>query len=193
MNSMLISKTLLLVLATLPFAGEAHAAKCKFETREADHIESRQVVLFRAMTIGLLGHLGLKNGEYYLRGIFGSNFKGRVLFSAETPLELTLADGRNLTLDIITEELSSGLHFGHIILVTRDAHPVFTVTPEQWSALRESPIVNLKMSFDAKDERQTQDREVKGKHARKIMAAIACVDRESATGAGTESTPEETD
>ena len=87
--------------------------------------------------------------------------------------------------------MSSGLHFGHIILVTRDAHPVFTVTPEQWSALRESPIVNLKMSYDAKDERQTQDREVKGKHARKIMDAIACVDQ--AGGNNPETKPEHAD
>ncbi len=189
MNSMLLRRSLLLILATLSFAGGAHAAKCKFETQEADHVESRRVVLFRATTIGLLGYFGLKNGEHYLRGVFGSNFKGRVLFTAETPLELALADGRTLTLDIVTEEMSSGLHFGHIILVTRDAHPVFTVTPEQWNALRESPIVNLKMSFDAKDERQTQDREVKGKHARKIMDAIACVDQ--ASGAGAETRPEQ--
>ena len=171
--------SILFTLIFLPLAGGAHAAKCKFETQEADHVESRRVVLFRATTIGLLGYLGLKNGEYYLRGVFGSNFKGRVLFTAETPLELTLADGRTLTLDIVTEEMSSGLHFGHIILVTRDAHPVFTVTPEQWNALREDPIVNLKMSFDAKDERQTQDRAVKSKHARKIMDAIACIDQAS--------------
>ena len=193
MNSMLMRKTLLLVLATLPFAGEAHAAKCKFEMQEAEHVESRRVVLFRAMAIGLLGYLGQKNGEYYLRGVFGSNFKGRVLFTTDTPLELTLADGRTLTLDVVTEEMSSGLHFGHILLVTRDAHPVFTVTPEQWNALRETPIVNLRMSFELKEERQTEDREVKGKHAQKIMAAIACVDRESGPVAGAVPTSEATD
>ena len=185
--------SLVFVLFALPFASGAHAAKCKFETKEADHVEARRVILFRGMSVGLMGYFGFNNGEYYLRGLFGSNLMGRARFTSETPLELTLSDGRTLTLDVVTEATASRLKIGHIFLASRDAQPVFSVTPEQWSALRDTPIVNLQMAFDVERERQIEDRKVKGKHARKIMAAIACVDRESATGVGEESTPGMTD
>ena len=170
------TKTILLLMIVLPFAGNAHAAKCKFEVQEADHLESRRVVLFRGATVGLLGYFGAKSGEYYLRGLFGSNFKARAMFTAETPLDLILADDRTLTLDIVTETISSKLKFGHIITVTRDAHPVYSVTPEQWSALQESPIVGLRMPYDVKGERRTEVRDVKKKHAQRIMDAISCVE-----------------
>lgn len=169
----------LVVLITLQFAGAAHAAQCKFEVQEADHVESHRLVIFRGATVGLLGYLGVKNGEYYLRGLFGSNFKARAMFTADTPLELTLADDRTLRLDVVTEAISSKLKFGHIITASREAEPVFSVTPEQWSTLQEIPIARLHMSFDIKGERKSELREVKSKHAQRIMAAIACVSQES--------------
>jgi hypothetical protein len=183
------AKTILLVLITLLLTGGAHAAKCKFETQQVDHVESRRLILFRGATVGLGGHFGMKNGEYYLRGLFGSNFKARAMFTADTPLELTLADDRVLTLDVVTEAISSKLRFGHIITASREAEPVFSVTAEQWSVLQESPIVSLHMSFDAKGERQSETRDVKSKHAQRIMAALECVTQEGDAVSQAEPTP----
>lgn len=178
------TKTTLLLAITLIFAGGADAASCKFEFSEAGHVESDRLVLFRGATIGLMGHFGVQDGEHYLRGYFGSNFKGRVLFTEETPLKLTLADNRTLALNVVTEVLSSKMKFGHIITVTRDAEPVYSITPEQWSALRESPIVTVHMPFEAKGERQTEIRDVKSKHAQRIMEALKCVAQEVDAAAG---------
>jgi hypothetical protein len=169
------SKTLLLVLTALSLPGGALAARCKFETQEVDHVEAKRVILFRGATVGLGGYFGVNGGRYYLRGLFGSNFRGRVTFSVETPLELTLADNRTLTLDVVTEATSSKMKFGHIITVSRDAEPVYLVTAEQWEALRKTPVVRLHMPFHAKGERQSETRDVKSKHAQKIMDAVECV------------------
>ena len=168
-------KKILIVLAALPLADVANAAKCKFDIEEADHIETRRVVLFRGATVGLGGKFGVQQGEYYLRGFFGSNFKARASFTAANPLELTLADGRVLSLEVVTEATSSKLQFGHIITSSREAEPVFAVSREQWSALMEHPIVSLHMSYEAKGERKSENRKVKGKHADKIMAALTCL------------------
>jgi hypothetical protein len=145
--------------------------------------------LFRGATVGLGSQFGVKSGEYYLRGFFGSNFKARAMFTAATPLELTLADDHVLTLDVITEAISSKLKFGHIITASREAEPVFSITLEQWTALQESPIVNLHMSFDVEGERQSETRDVKSKHAQRIMAALMCVTQEADTDSQPEPTP----
>ena len=169
----------LLVLTLMLFADRAQAAKCKFEIEETGHVAHRRVVLFRGATVGLGGQFGMKDGEYYLKGFFGSNFKGRATFTADTPLELTLADERTLSLDVITEATSSKLQLGHIITASREAEPIFTVRREQWLALSEQPIVSLHMSYDVEGERHSEVRDVKGKHADKIMAALDCVDQAS--------------
>ncbi len=172
------ARIMLLLIVVLPFAGSAYAAKCKFEIQEADHVESRRLVLFRGATIGLMGNFGIRNGERYLRGLFGSNFKARAMFTADTPLELMLTDDRTVSLSVVTETISSKLKFGHIITGTRDAHPVYSLTPEQWSALQASPIVSLRLNYDVKGERRTEAREVKKKHAGRIIDALACVSAE---------------
>jgi len=173
------TKTILLVPIILLLTSGASAAKCKFEIKQVDHVESRRLVLFRGATVGLGGHFGVKNSQFYLSGRFGSNFKARATFTKKTPLVLTLADGRALSLDVITEAISSKLKFGHIITGSREAQPIFLVTSEQWRALLESPIVSLYMPFDIEGERQSETRNVKNKHAKKIIAALECVTQES--------------
>jgi hypothetical protein len=174
------AKTIILVLITLLLTGGAHAAKCKFEIEQGNHVESRKLILFRGLTVGLGGQFGVKNGQYYLRGFFGSNFKARAMFTADTPLELTLADDHVLTLDVVTEAISSKLKFGHIITASREAEPIFSITREQWTALQKSPIVSLNMPFVVKGERQSEIRNVKTKHAQRIMTAVKCITQESA-------------
>jgi len=172
------TKTILVGLIALLLSGGAHAAKCRFEVQKVDHVETSRLVLFRGATVGLGGQFGLKSGQYFLRGFFGSNFKARAMFTEDTPLELTLADDRVLTLDVLTEAISSKLKIGHIITASREAEPVFSITPEQWGALQDSPIVSLHMSFDVKSERQSETRNVKGKHAQRIVTALKCVTQE---------------
>jgi len=167
--------TVFLLLFALLLSSGACAAKCKFEIQQTDHVESRRLVLFRGATVGLGGQFGLKDGQHYLRGFFGSNFKARAVFTSDTPLKLTLADDRVLTLNVLTEAISSKLKFGHIITASREAEPIFFLTLEQWVALQESPIVSLHMSFDVKGQRQSETRKVKSKHAERIMAALMCV------------------
>jgi len=183
------TKTIFLVLITLLLSGGAYAAKCEFEIQQVEHVESRRLILFRGATVGLGGQFGLKSGQYYLRGFFGSNFKARAMFTADTPLDLTLADDRVLTLDVLTEATSSKLKFGHIITASREAEPIFIITPEQWVALQESPIVSLHMPFDAKGERQSEIRNVKSKHAQRIMAALMCVTQEGDAVSQPKATP----
>lgn len=165
------------ILTMLSLAGGAQAAKCKFEIEEADQIESRLLLLFRGGLVGLSGHFGLRNGKPYLKAHYGSNFKARAQFSEDTPLELHLADGRNITLDVISDA-SAELQFGHIITGSRVAQPLFAITAPQWDALLESPIVRLHMAFDAKGERRSETRDVKDKHAKRIMAALECIVQE---------------
>jgi hypothetical protein len=183
------TKAVLVGLITLLLSGGAHAAKCKFEVQQVDHVESARLVLFRGATVGLGGQFGLKSGQHYLRGFFGSNFKARAMFTEDTPLELTLADDRVLTLDVLTEATSSKLKFGHIITASREAEPIFSISPEQWVALQESPIVSLHMSFDAKSERQSETRKVKRKHAQRIVSALKCVTQETDTTSQAKPTP----
>ena len=76
-------RTTILVLAGLLIAGGSQAADCKFEIEEVDHIEAPRLIMFRGATVGLGGQFGVKDGENYLRGFFGSNFKARALFNAE--------------------------------------------------------------------------------------------------------------
>jgi len=172
------ARTILFLILLMSLFGNAHAAKCKFEVQEANHVESKRLVLFRGATIGLMGYFGVKDGERYIRGLFGSNFKARAMFTADTPLELIMVDNRTVTLNVVTETISSKLKFGHIITGTRDAHPVYSVTPEQWSALQAEPIASLRLNYDVKGERRTEARDVKKKHAQRIMDAIACVSGE---------------
>ena len=183
------TKAVLVGLITLLLSGGAHAAKCKFEVQQVDHVESARLVLFRGATVGLGGQFGLKSGQHYLRGFFGSNFIARAMFTEDTPLELTLADDRVLTLDVLTEATSSKLKFGHIITASREAEPIFSISPEQWVALQESPIVSLHMSFDAKSERQSETRKVKRKHAQRIVSALKCVTQETDTTSQAKPTP----
>ena len=168
---------MLVVLAVFQ-SGSLEAAKCKFEIDEPGHVESRMVLFFRGGLVGLQGFFGIKDGERYLRGLYGSNFKAKAHFFEETPLQLTLADGREITLDVIVDA-SAKLQIGHYITVSRQAEPFFAVTDDQWTALQESPIVGLHMTFDAKGERRSETREVKSKHAEKIQAALECVAQSS--------------
>lgn len=169
------SRVFLTALNVAIFSSAGHAASCKFEIKQDDQIESRRLVLFRGATVGLGGAFGFKDDLYYLRGFFGSNFKARATFTTDTPLELTLADGRRLTLRVATEAISSKIKFGHVITVSREAEPIYSVTPEQWTALRESPLVRLEMPFHVKGERQLESREVKSSHAQRISDALECV------------------
>ncbi len=168
-------KTLILVFITLLLVEAAHAAKCKYEVEQVDHVESRMLILFRGGLVGLAGYFGEKNGQPYLKGRYASHFKGRAQFTAENPLKLILADGRTLTLDVISDAISSKLRFGHIITASREAQPIFTITAKQWHALVENPIISLSLSFDVEGKRHSTTRDVKDKHAKKIQAALKCV------------------
>ena len=175
----MISRLLALVVCLI-LAATSQAAKCRYEIEEADHLESRMLILYRGAITGMAGHFGVKQNQRYFQGRYGSNFKGRASFTAETPLVLNLDDGRTLTLEVMSEAISSKIRFGHVITVAREAKPVFTVTPDQWQALLTNPVSSLHMSFFVGDERHEVSRDVKPKHAQKIQAAMACVLPENA-------------
>lgn len=182
MKTTIVSLTVL----SLSLAGEVQAAKCKFEIDEGHQIESRLLLLFRGGLVGLSGQFGIKDGKPYLKALYGSSFKASAQFSEDTPLQLHLADGRTLTLNVISDDAAK-LQIGHIITATREARPLFAITEQQWNALLESPIVRLLMTFDAKGERRSEERNVKPKHAEQILAALKCINQENAAVPAVES------
>jgi len=164
----------MLAIIVLLMASPVYAAKCKFGIEKPGHVESKMLLVFRGMTVGLQGYFGVKDGETYFRGRYASNYKARENFTEETPLELTLADGRTLSLEVISGD-DADIQFGHLITVSREAQPVFTVAEAQWQALLESPIVALRLSFEVADGYRSRESKVKARHAAKIQAAMECV------------------
>jgi hypothetical protein len=167
-------KRLLALMALSLLSTSALAQRCNFRTETEGHVESKILVLFRGGIVAMGGHFGIKDGEAYLRTRYNSQFKGRASFSADTPLTLRLADGKEVALPVVADTEAKLAVIG-IALGNRTAQPMFALTREQLAMLAESPVVGLTMRFRADGALQSDDREVKQGHSESIRDTVRCL------------------
>jgi hypothetical protein len=152
----------------------ALAQRCKFEVEESSHLESAYFLMFRGGSVGLAAHVGIREGEGYLRDRYASQFRARAEFAMATPLELTLDSGEVMTLNVISEDRARLTFFG-AAFANREAEPIYALSPAEMQTLSNSLITELTLSFVADGERRSTTREVKPKHAERIASAVRCV------------------
>ena len=164
----------LAALISSTVAAPALAQKCKYEVETDAQLESKLLIIFRGGTVGLAGYVGVLDGQPYLRGSYASQFRAKAQFTADTPLELVLANGNSMTLPVNTTS-EAQLRFFGAALNNRTAEPIFSLTQDQLETLAENHIVGLTMNFIVDGEAQLTEREVKPNHAERIAEAVACL------------------
>ena len=155
-------------------AAPAWAQKCKYEVETDTQLESRLLIIFRGGTVGLAGYFGVLDGQPYLRGSYASQFRARAEFTADTPLELVLANGDSMTLPVNTTS-EARLRFFGAALNNRQAEPIFSLSQDQLHTLADTHVVGLTMNFVVEGEAQSTEREVKPNHAERIADAVSCL------------------
>lgn len=153
--------------------GAAESA-CDFELDAAGQRETKMLTVARGMNTGLAAHLGVLQGDYYLKGRFFSQFTATPEFTQDTPLELTLDDGSTLKLAPI--QGGTGKWSYHPMLMNnREAQPRFAITTEQARLLADRRIVHLRITHLAEGQTRVREYEVKAKHAEKLAQGMRCV------------------
>jgi len=175
MNTGRLSVAIRLAPALFAFlsAGMAGAA-CDFELDATDRRETKMLTVARGMNTGLAAHLGVFQGDYYLKGRFFSQFTATPEFTQDHPLELTLDDGTILRLAVI--QGGTGKWDPHPMLVNnREAQPRFAVSAEQARQLIERRIVHLRITHLAEGRLRVREYEVKTKHAARLAEGMRCI------------------
>jgi len=149
-------------------------ARCKLETHETGHVETRALTIYRGGSVGLQGHFGVKDGRSYLRALYFSQFRAAAEFPADSPLELTLADGTHVELRVL-EPARAELQWAYGLINNREAQPLYEISAPQWHALATSPIAHARIAVRARGEPLSYDWEIRRGHAEKIVEAIQCL------------------